>query len=312
MGYQLAQFYRAFILFFGCLFLFVTAAAQPVIKENSFLVKPGFRIGDSKTYLVTEETKNELGRIKSTNQFKVTISIQDTAKGYTISYKMELLKTTNRNLTLSSVVAKISNNLVLVYKMNKEGFVTRIVNLREAREKLIRSLDSLVKIESFNKHDATLNSVLRQTLSEPGGIQICLESLMIFNNAYIHNEFRKQKDFVPAERYTIFNVPTIPGTLIKEFKKLNAQENYAQVSLDFKGNRDSAAKYNAPLFQQVYTGLKGKPYKAANLPAEMRNDFEREYDINISDGWPRRIYDRSVEFYFEKITKKTTITIADN
>jgi hypothetical protein len=74
------------------------APAQPVIKENSFLIKPGFKIGDSKTYLVTEEIKNELGRIKSTSQFKIRITIEDTTNGYTISYKMEMLKTTNKNL----------------------------------------------------------------------------------------------------------------------------------------------------------------------------------------------------------------------
>ena len=201
MRYQFAQFHKAIkqtcprkILVIVCLFLFVKSAAQPVMKENNFLVKPGFKIGESKTYLVTEETKNELGRIKSTNQFKVTISIQDTTKDYTISYKMELLKTTNRNLTLSSVVAKMSNNLVFIYKMNKEGFLTDILNLKDATKKVISSLDSLSKAESFSKQDATLNSVLRQKLLEPGGIQICLESLMIFNNAYIHTEFRMQKD----------------------------------------------------------------------------------------------------------------------
>ena len=319
MGNHFTQFCKALkktgqrnALIIGCLFLFVKAAAQPVLKENSFLIKPGFKIGDSKTYLITEETKNELGKIKSTNEFKVRLTIEDTANGYTIAYKMEMLKTTNRNLTLSSVIAKISDQLVFVYRMNREGFVTDILNLREATGKVLRSLDSLVKAESFSKQDATLNSVLRQKLLEPAGIQICLESLMMFNNAYIHTEFRKQKDFVHAVRFTILNVPTIPGTLIKEFRKVNTQENYAEISMDFKGNRDSAAKYNAPVFQQVYTGLKGNPYKTTNLPAEMRNDFEREYEINISDGWPRRISDKSVEFYFEKITKKTIITITDN
>jgi hypothetical protein len=159
--------------------------------------------------------------------------------------------------------------------MNREGFVTDILNLNDTRRKVIHSLDSLGKTESFSKQDATINSILRQKLLEPEGIQICLGSLMMFNNAYIHTEFRRQKDFVHANRYTIFNEPTIPGTLIKEFKNVNTQENYAQVSMDFKGNRDSAAKYNAPAFQQVYTGLKGNPYKATSLPAEMRNDFER-------------------------------------
>ena len=302
------------ILFTILCFFTLAVVSQPVLRGNSVLIKPGFKNGDIKTYLVSVETRNGevMNATKSNSQFKINFTVLDTVNGFTLSYKVETINTTNKNSTLASVVAKISNNLNFLYKINKNGIVTDLINIRELQKKLIRSLDSLEKTEIFNKQDQTLNSHLRAKLESPEGVEVCLTPLMLFNNIFNQPEFRNQKEFIHAYKFNILGRPLIPGTLINELDKINTNENYAKVAMNFKGNRDSAAQYNAQLFQQIYTDLKGKPYKSANLPSEKRDDFDREYEVMLLDGWPRKIYHKGIEFYFEKITTKIIITLVDN
>lgn len=296
------------LLFLACFFLNLYSHAQPIATVNSLQIRPGFSIGDSKTFLVREESKTDGwgDRGKSKSEFKIKFSVLDTTKGYTIEYTVETLKATNKHMTLHSLVAKITDKIRFVYRIGPLGWVDSLLNLVEVQKQILTALDS-VSTMNTNEVDGTLIYHLREALKKPEGIQICVEPLMIFNNAFNQSAFRMQKDYIAANRYDIFNKPLIPGVIIAELKAIKKDENLALVTMDFKGNRDSAAKYMAPVFQQIYASLKGKAYNNSNLPTEMRNDFFREYDIILSSGWPKRIHNKSIVFYMEKITTNTSI-----
>jgi hypothetical protein len=132
---------------------------------------------------------------------------------------------------------------------------------------------------------------------------------MLFNNLFHQSEFRRSKDFTAAYSVGIWYERKIPGVAITQLKNIRIEENYAKVKLDFRGNRDSSARKYAPTFQAIYTSLQGKPLETAGMPTEMRNDFEREYEIMLGSGWPRKIYNKSIQFYLDKITTTTTMVL---
>jgi hypothetical protein len=296
-----------------CCFIFFISYSQPVIDGNSILLKPGFSVGESKTYLVKEEVKSDewVGAVKAENQFKVTFKVLDTIEGHSLLYTVETIRTTNKKGSLLSVIAKISHNIKLVYSIDRSGRTTHLFNLEDVRAHLLRSLDSITNVENFSDLDQALISYLREALKKPEGPEICLAPLIIFNNAFNQPLFRDRKDYTVAMRYNILNEPLIPGVEITECKTIDKANNIAKVNLNFHGDRDSAAKYNAPLFQQIYKSAFGRTFNKGNLPSQMRNDFERHYEIMLSDGWPKNIYDKSIEFYVQKVIRKISIELIE-
>jgi hypothetical protein len=300
------------LFFIHYYFAALVSYAQPVITDSSLLIKPGFNPGETKTYLVTEESKTGPPILKASNQFKISFTVLDTIKGYTIVYKVKTIKTTNKRSTLESIVAKISNNIQLVYKIGSQGWATDLFNIEEIRKQLIRALDSVTLAENFHKRDRILISHLRESLEKIDGVQICLGPLMIFNNVFRQAEFHNRRGYGFARRFDIFNQPQLPGVLMTELKRINWQDNTALVIMNFKGNQDSAAKSNAPYFQKIYSSIKGKSFNTANLPTKMRNDFERKYDIILSSAWPKKIFDKDTKVYLGKVTKKTLMILTDD
>ncbi|HET6993385.1 MAG TPA: hypothetical protein VFI06_00320 [Chitinophagaceae bacterium] len=282
-------------------------------NDSSLLIRPHFKFGETKTYLVTEEMKaGELLPAKSTSLFRVSFSVLDTTGGFTIAYTVKLLKTTNTRLVLSSVVARISDNIQFIYKVGKDGWVTHLVNDFDVQKKLIMSLDSLVKQENYQGNDMILMYHLLKGLIKKDGVAICLAPLMLFNNIFRQAEFRRSKDFTAGHGMSILNERKLPGVLITQLKSIRREENYAKVKLDFKANRDSSAEKFIPAFQEIYISLMGKPFKTADLPKEMRrDDFESEYEIMLEEGWPRKISDRTVQFYLDRFATKMTMILVD-
>jgi hypothetical protein len=301
---------RSIGVFISC-FLSVICLGNP-FNDSSLLIRPAFKIGETKTYLVTEVMKSgEILPSKSTNQFRVSFSVLDTAGGYTIAYSVRLLKTSNTRLLLSSVVARISDNMQFIYKDGKDGWVTNLFNILDVQKQLVRSLDSLVKLENYEEDEMKLIYHLLIALIKKDGVAICLSPLMMFNNLFFQSEFRKSKDFTATHGLNIWYEKQVPGVLITQLKKIRTEENYAKVKLDFQGNRDSSAQRFIPAFQEIYTSLKGKPFKTADLPSQMRNDFEREYEIMLSGNWPRKIYNKSIQFFLDRMTTTTTMVLVD-
>jgi hypothetical protein len=140
-------------------------------NDSSLLVRPAFNIGETKTYVVTQVTKvSWLVPIKSTNQFRVSFTVLDTTGGYTIAYTVKLLKTANKRFLLSSVVARISDNIQFIYKIGKNGLVTDLVNVFDVQKMLIHSLDSLVKHENYGEKDMVfIYHLLTNLIKRRGG-----------------------------------------------------------------------------------------------------------------------------------------------
>src|SRR5688500_8563986 len=76
-----------------------TSFAQTLLTDSSLIIRPKFKHGETKTYFVNEKYTIEtspLFPVKAEHDFKVTFTILDTTNGYTILYKTELIKTTNK------------------------------------------------------------------------------------------------------------------------------------------------------------------------------------------------------------------------
>ena len=292
--------------FFLCLLTSLFAqAAQSQTDSNTYFVRPHFKLGETRTYLVKEESRTvELIRSAHVqNVFKVRFTVLDTTDGYKLSYRVEMVSSKNRNWKLATIVAKISDNLNLKYKIGDSGFVTDFYNMREARSHLLQSLDQLERTEHFTHQDTILIGFLRRALREPTGPEICLLPMCMFNNIFNMLPYQDHKNYIAATRYDIFNQPGIPGVLITELKNMNKASGSVLLEMDFLGNPDSAAKYNAPLYLQMYQRMISKPLNPAYLPPDMRNDFEREYEMERNSGWPIKISDKSIQFYMQKVKK---------
>jgi hypothetical protein len=168
-----------------------------------------------------------------------------------------------------------------------------------------------VKLESYEETEMKLIYHLLINLIKKDGVEICLSPLRMFNNLFHQSEFRRSKDFTAANGLNIWYEKQVPGVLITQLKKIRTEGNYAKVKLDFQGNRDSSAQRFIPAFQEIYTSLQGKPFKTADLPAQMRNDFEREYEIILDGNWPSKIYNKSIQFFLVKMTTTTTMVLVD-
>ncbi len=47
-------------------------------------------------------------------------------------------------------------------------------------------------------------------------------------------------------------------------------------------------------------------------PSEMQNDFQRNYEVMLHSGWPAIITDKAIEFYLQRVTYKTKMTLIEN
>ena len=288
---------------FTILFILVysTSFSQTLLTDSSLIIKPKFEQGETKTYFVNEKytiENNPLMPVKAEHDFKVTFTILDTTNGYTILYKTELIKTTNKRYSLESTKAELVNGLNLTYKINKDGWIISLPDYRREQTKLIRKLDSIIAEKKLKKDDMLLLPILRKNLAKNDGLEICLSPFILFNDIFTKPMFRDRKDYHAMSTMNIFYQPHFPGTAILELQKSKNQSDNSIITFDFIGNRDSAAKYKTPFYQEYYIALKGKPMNS--VPTEMKYTFNRKYEISHPSGYPLEIYSKQVEFYLQK------------
>jgi hypothetical protein len=295
-----------FILFY------FTSFSQTLLTDSSLIIRPKFKQGETETYLVNEKYTIETGTlspIKAEHDFKVTFTILDTTNGYTILYKTELIKTTNKRFLSESTKAELINGLNLTYKINKDGWIISLPDYRREQSKVIRKLDSIITEKELKKDDRLLLSLLRKSLAEMDGLEICLSSLILFDDIFTKPMFRDRKDYHAMRTMNIFYQPHFPGTAILELQKNKNQTASSTVKIDFIGNRDSAAKYMTPFYQESYIAFKDKPMKSA--PMEMKYTFNRKYEISHPSGYPLKIYSKQVEFYLLKTVRQITMKLVN-
>lgn len=301
---------KIYILFF--LFLYFNSFAQPIVTDTSLVVRPYFALGETKTYLVTEDSRIDFGPmipVKAESVFRITFKVLDTTKGYKILYLAETIMTSNKRWALESFKAKVSDHVSFTFKINKEGWIDSF-SFNKTRRQLLQSFDSIAANEKFSESDQIGVSLLRKDLENGKAVEGFMKPLMLFNDLFTKQVFRNRKDFVAANRWDIFYRPTLPGVMILELKDVNKTDSTANLTVSFVGNRDSMFKYANPVFQQIHTDLTGKPMKFQ--PSEMRNDFKRKYTIMLHSGWPVTIDNLETEFYQQKITYKTSMKLVEN
>lgn len=292
------------------LVLSLATFSQPEITDSSLILKPYFILGETRTYRVTQEYKMDsspIFPIKAESEFLISFHILDTTGGYTIEYSVKTVKASNQRWELESLKAAAIDGVTLLYTLTTKGWVINPRSYYHAKKKFINRVDSIINNRNFNEDERAAINFWRKHLETNTGLDNCLQPLLIFNDIFTKPAFRKRKDFTQAYRMDIFHQPRLPGVLVLELKKIDTKNNVAKISFDFVGNRDSAAKYFAPLYQTVHTQLKGKP--SNYQPSEMKNNSDRQYEIMLANGWPIKINSKEVEFYVEKVTYKTTMTL---
>jgi hypothetical protein len=298
----------AFLCFFALI-----SSAQSIVTDTSVIIKPFFILGETRTYLVTEDCKIESGLLFPVNaesQYKIVFKILDTAKGYTISYSVQTIKTSNKRWAMESLKAKVSDNINFIYRLSRDGWVVDLFNFNRTKRQLLNRLDSVAAIEKFSEIDQKGIKYLRRDIENGRAVEGFMKPLMLFNDLFTKPPFRNRKDFVAVNRWDIFYQAELPGVMILELKDANKKTGIANVAVDFIGNRDSMAKYANLAFQEVYSDLTGKPMKYQ--PAEAKNDFKRDYTVMLDTGWPILITNKVIEFYLQRITYKTKITLVRN
>lgn len=294
------------------LFLFFnyTGFAQTILTDSSLLIKPGFNKGDVKTYLVNEIATIEsspLFPVKSENDFKITFHVLDTTNGYTIQYKSELVRSTNKRYIRESLKAQLINGINLIYRLNKDGWVIELPNYMSEKERVIKKLDSILNKEELKKDDQAIAAKIRNVLEKDNGLEICLGPLLLFNDIYTKPIFRYRQDYHPMSTMNIFYRSQIPGTAILELLRKKDQTNSSTVTIDFTANRDSAAKYMTPSYQEAYMAIKGKPMKSSIT--EMKISYNRKYEVEHPSGTLIEISDKHVEFYLARTVRKTIMKL---
>lgn len=285
---------------------------QTLLTDSSLLIRPKFKTGETKTYFVNEKYTIQTGTlspVKAEHDFKISFTILDTANGYTILYKTELIKTINKRYSLESTKAELINGLNLTYKINKDGWIISLPDYRREQSKLIKKLDSIVNEKDLKKDDRILLSMLRKNLAKNDGLEICLSPFILFNDIFTKPMFRDRKDYHAMRTMNIFYQPHFPGTAILELKKSKNQSASSIVTFDFIGNSDSAAKYIIPFYQESYIAFKGKPMNSALT--EVKYYVNRKYDIAHPSGYPLEIYSKLVEFYLQKTVIQVTMKLAN-
>ena len=297
------------ILFF---FIYSNCFSQTVLTDSSLIIRPKFNQGETKTYFVNEKYTIETGTlspVKAEHDFKISFTVLDTTNGYTILYKTELVKTTNKRYPLESTKAELINGLNLIYRISKDGWIISLPDYRREQSKLIKKLDSMVSKEELKKDEIFLLSLLRKNLTKNDGLEICLSPFILFNDIFTKPMFRDRKDYHAMRTMNIFYQPHFPGTAILELKKSKDQSASSIVMFDFIGNRDSAAKYITRFYQEFYIAFKGKPMNSA--PTEMKYNVNRKYEIAHPSGYPLEIYSKQVEFYLQKTVLQVTMKLAN-
>jgi len=299
---------------FTILFILVYSASfgQTLLTDSSLIIRPKFKQGETKTYFVNEKYAIESSPVlpvKAEHDFKIYFTILDTTNGYTILYKTELIKTSNKRYSLESTKAELINGLNLTYKMSKDGWIISLPDYRREQSKLIRKLDSIVVEKKLKKDDRLSLSILRKNLAKNDGLEICLSPFILFNDIFTKPMFRDRKDYHAMRTMNIFYQPHFPGTAILELQKSKNQSVSSIVTFDFIGNRDSAAKYITPFYQESYIAFKGKPMNS--VPTEMKYTVNRKYEISHPNGYPLEIYSKQVEFYLQKTVMQVTMKLAN-
>lgn len=298
----------AFLCFFGLI-----SSAQPIVTDTSVVIKPFFTLGETRTYLVTEDCKIESGLLFPVNaesEYKIVFKILDTTKGYTISYSVQTIKTSNKRWAMESLKAKVSDNINFIYQLEREGWVVDLTNFYRTKRQLLNRLDSIAASEKFSESDQKGIGYLRRDIENGRAVERFMKPLMLFNDLFTKPPFRNRKDFVATNRWNIFYQAKLPGVMILELKDVNRKEGIANVGVDFIGNRDSMAKYVNLAFREVYSDISGKPMKYQ--PSEAKNDFKRDYTVMLDTGWPVLITNKEIEFYLQRIVYKTKMTLIRN
>jgi hypothetical protein len=190
--------------------------------------------------------------------------------------------------------------------MNREGQIISYKDTNHVKGKLIKALDSIEK-------DAVRPTVvsrsiewMRSQLHTTDGMELCLKPMVLFNTTFSNPSFRSSRDYSSSFLVNMFGEPRLPGVSVTSIKKKDSKLNTARLQLDFIGHRDSAAKYFTPFFLDLYNTLGGKQYKGY-VPTEMKNNFEREYDVDLKTGIPNEITDKRLEYYLVRMVLKVTM-----
>lgn len=289
-------------------------SAQPIVAERSVTVLPFFKLGETKTYRVKVESKMEdppkvYGR--SEENYLVRFTVLDTVRVYTILYQLETVDVKTKNWLLPSLTGRISNGISLLYKIDHNGRIIYYNSFQRVNLHLVKGLDSLMQAGFVLPEDTAFAKQVRQQLSTVAGVSTCMEPFIFFNSVFTSYPYRKPTDYRIAERVTLFDEPIgVPGVLQTTLEKTNLQDSTAELKSVFHGDRDSAAKAVTPVFLQTYEAVTGKKYKDY-VPIESRNDSEREFKVRLSDGWPIKITDRTINYYLFRYVYKTTMELVE-
>jgi hypothetical protein len=289
----------------------IVSLAQPVASEKSVLVKPGFSAGDIRSYEVKMDSKIEdppKVYSKSEEEYQVSFTILDTAGGYTIKYDQHTVNCTPKRWELRWAISQISNGISVIYKMNRQGYIVNYEGFRRLQVQLINALDSLTANHNFSSIDSSVLQNLRAQLYTAEGVEKCLQPLVLFNELFNKPAFRSPDDYSAAVSTNLFFEPYLPGIMITGLKKLNAQQNTAEVKLEFSAQPDSAAKKMTPVFREAYQQVAGKNYKGY-IPQQWETGFEREIEIELLTGWPLEIKNKATDRYLVRTVYKTTMKL---
>lgn len=284
--------------------------AQPLVTEKSVQVRPLFKLGENKSYLVKVESKMDdppAVYARSEENYRVSFAVLDTTEGYTIAYEIHTLNVTNKRWTLQTVKAQIVNGLRLVYKLDRQGKMLSYGNLRRFDVQLIDALDSITSANSYSSLDSSVIQEFRRELYTATGLEECLQPMLFFNSVFRSTPFRSPTDYTAEEKITMFGEAIgVPGVSATSVQKIDRDNDRARLSIQFKGNPDSAAKIVNPVFAESYKEISNKDYKGY-VPSECRNDYERQYEIELSSGWPLRMTNRTILKYFIRTIYYTTM-----
>jgi len=290
------------------LLIFASLIYKPLYSQN-LLIKPNFSIGDSLSYIVSEEEKTSslIVLSKGKHQFEVKFLILDTSNGYTINFTTKLIKPIGKKFVIESTLDKLRDGINLTYKLNNSGWLIDIVSYRNNQLKAVAMLDSIAVSTDLSRKELGSLQYLRNQLEKPDGLQLLLGPIILFNQIYLNRPFRNQKDYYPSSLVNIFYQPQITGTGISKLNKIDIQSGMANVSIDFIANRDSAAKVIIPMYKELLYEMTGKMPKLSL--ENVKCEFHSQYEVEISKGYPQHIFKRQVIVYGDKSISETNMEI---
>lgn len=291
--------FTVFAAFF--LVLHSTAYAGNRVTDTTATVVAYWSEGDVRDVVVRHDKTKTSGNGQTTREsvrYNATFRIlEETEESYTIEWTYGEFEIEEVSNPLLATLAGISEGMKIIYRTDELGTFKELVNWEDVRRYVELGIDEAEKalreklgdnpeagayVDQFMAQFRELFSTregIENTLTE---IQLCHEP---FGLEYTLNERLSGDTLLP----NVFGGDPIPATIEVEMTELVPDENHARIVIsqrvDEEKARDMVYEFVKKLAEQS-----GQPLPDdAELPVLFISDH-KEYDIELSDGWVRKVY----------------------